>query len=432
MKDLAISKALLLLNDKKALELTIKSQSKLNEIQVPPTSIRFGTKLTSPIPEVVASPMFQEYKDQFNAGLGTFQDLALNLFKKTKTLERETAEQKLRATFNTHFHKLIETRASLELTRIPSTRDIETVKELGGHNILVAQAWKRILNTAASPPNAGETNTTLHATILNELASYLHISLTDFKTELNAKFSINCIDQQTRNTFTTALSILNISSTIEKLEDYILTISDKMTTLIYENYAKRQREKEATDKIRAEIKAQEISDTTTTVNDIIESEDTMSSPKMIDFINSQIKHGIADYIAKNSKGQSKPGINNSTKNNNNNNKTRNNKNKSDTSTKDTENSVNTTTSNQTPSNQKINFTPSNGNKRQLSQSPHNPYNIPSNRQHNQNQRRRYNNHQDTNRHGHRHGQRNGNKEREERGRGYHDGYVKRNNNEYRR
>ena len=116
MKELAISKALLLLNDKKALELTIKSQSKLNEIQVPPTSIRFGTKLTSPIPEVVASPMFQEYKDQFNAGLGTFQDLALNLFKKTKTLERETAEQKLRATFNTHFHKLIETRASLELT----------------------------------------------------------------------------------------------------------------------------------------------------------------------------------------------------------------------------------------------------------------------------------------------------------------------------
>ena len=161
MKELAISKALLLLNEKQNLELTMKTQAKLNDQQTPPTSIRFGTKLTSPIPEVVASPLFREYRDQFNAGLGTFQDLAFNLFKKTKALERESAEQKLRAAFNEHFHKLIETKADLELIRIPLTRDIEAVKELVGPSIIVAQAWKNILNTAASPPSEGEQNTSI-------------------------------------------------------------------------------------------------------------------------------------------------------------------------------------------------------------------------------------------------------------------------------
>ena len=69
MKELVISKALLLLNDKNHLETSMKTEQKLNDPQVPPSSIRYSTKLTSPDPEVVASTKFQKYRDQFNAGL---------------------------------------------------------------------------------------------------------------------------------------------------------------------------------------------------------------------------------------------------------------------------------------------------------------------------------------------------------------------------
>ena len=348
--------------------------------------------MTSPDPEVVASPQFQQLRDQFDAGLGSFQKLALDLFKKTKGLEREAAELRLRTTFNTHFHKLIESKASIEVIRMPSTKDIELVKELGGHQILTAQAWKHILNAAAAPPNsASDTNNTMHATILNNLAAYLRLTPTEFKTELNARFALPA-DQQTRNSFTNAFTLLNISTVIDNLELFILTVSDKITTLIYENYAKRQREKEATERIRAELKAQEILQTTTTVNDILDKEDVMSSPKMVDFINSQVTKGISNYV-KNSKGQTGSGTNTTTiPNNNTKNKKQKNKkpnnqhdhppNPPNNNTRN-DNIPNKQITTTTPPSQTTTFTPNNGNKRSLYRKPiPNPYN--------QNQRRRYN------------------------------------------
>ena len=431
MKELAISKALILLNDKQHVELTIKTQTKLNAQQTPPTSIRFGTKLTSPIPEVVASPLFREYRDQFNAGLGTFQDLAFNLFKKTKALEREIAEQKLRASFNEHFHKLIETKAGLELIRMPSTRDIEIVKELGGHDILVAHAWKNILNKAATPSNANECNNSMQTTVLNDLAAYLRISTTELKTELNSKFTTIYTDTNTRASVNTALAIQNINTTIEKLEHYIITISDKLTTLIYENYAKKLREKEATDKIRAEIKAQEISKKTTTVNDILDAEDTISSPKMIDFINQQIQKGISNYAAKNSPGQSKTGKNNSTNKNNKNNYKNNNNSTENTTTQTTitnNTNENNSTSKQSSTSKTVTFTPNNGNKKRPLANPYNLYNTNSYKQNPYQPRPR---HQRYNNNNNNYPERERERERE-RKRDYHDDYHRRRDSNYRR
>ena len=150
-----------------------------------------------------------------------------------------------------------------------------------------------------------------------KLAAYLHIIPVDLRTKLNARFAL-LSNQQTKHSFANAWSLLNISIAIEKLEYFILSISNKITTLIYKNYAKSQREKDATEKLRAKIKAQETTDTTTTMYNILEKEDTMSSPKMIDFIRTQVQKGIATYVNK-SNSQNVSGNHPNNNNNNNNN-----------------------------------------------------------------------------------------------------------------
>ena len=149
------------------------------------------------------------------------------------------------------------------------------------------------------------------------IAAYLHIIPTYLRTKLNARFSL-LSNRQTKHYFANAWSLLNISIAIEKLEYFILSISNKITTLIYKNYAKSQHEKDATEKLRAKIKAQETTDTTTTMYNILEKEDTMSSPKMIDFIRTQVQKGIATYVNK-SNSQNVSGNHPNNNNNNNNN-----------------------------------------------------------------------------------------------------------------
>ena len=65
-----------------------------------------------------------------------------------------------------------------------------------------------------------------------------------------------------------------------------------MTVLTHNTYSRHQCEREISNKLKASIKARKTETTTTTVNDIIENEDTYSAPQLENYIDGRVNQAV--------------------------------------------------------------------------------------------------------------------------------------------
>ena len=291
IKEELLDKTLLLLNAKNKLSRLQKGYKKLEENTVPPSSIRFKLELTSPEPEVVASNQFCTLKDEFDTGLASFQKQATNIFLKTKMMNMDAAKQQLQSKFYESINALLELVAEYEMNLMPNESDIEKIADAGGHKLFVGQAWKNLLTAATAPINALDPNTNEQATYFTNMAHYLKTNPTIVKQEVIKPYA-TLQTGNLRSMFSTSDQIDDVNSVVDTLEHFILTITDSMTVLTHNTYSRHQCEREISNKLKASIKARKTETTTTTVNDIIENEDTYSAPQLENYIDGRVNQAV--------------------------------------------------------------------------------------------------------------------------------------------
>ena len=142
-----ILSTLQLLNIKLKLGKYIWVHKSLSESKIPPSSVRITTELTSPEEKVVASQEFHDLRERYTTALESFQGVAREVFLESKTLEREEAKDQLKSLFYDKIESIIDAASDMELEHLSNQTDIDKIKEIGGHQLLVAQAWKNIIES---------------------------------------------------------------------------------------------------------------------------------------------------------------------------------------------------------------------------------------------------------------------------------------------
>lgn len=300
-----------LLNAKIKLNKIKKAQKKLQENTLPPSSVRFTTlKLSSSDPEVVASEEFRDLRAKFNEGLEKFQTLAKDLFLTTKGLERVQAEQNIVTIFENQYHIINQCNTTIQIEAIMTEDDAEIIQNLGGTTLINALAWTTLLQKSSMGPGEVPSPLNKYVNHFDNLAKYLGIEVKELKTMISKRYANQKIHQLQAelNSAAQAQDLAKLSTTIQ---DYIIDTTAMITSEIYEKHNRFQREKDARSRVKAILESQRIFEATETVNDLIEKEQPIDAPNMINLIDDRISLAAANKNKK-KKNKNKKKRNNDT------------------------------------------------------------------------------------------------------------------------
>ena len=227
--------------------------------------------------------------NEYEAGKAAFQALARNCFIKVKQLELEAAKKSITAIYIDKFLTFIENNAELQIADLVDNNHITKINSSGGPTAMAALAWRTIIARSATPADLSViTEMSTEADFITNTALYLEITPADLRHDILEHY----IEHDTNNimaNFITAKEEKYLNELTDNLRELILTTSPLLTSHIYNTYSRHQRKKEVTTKLRAQLKAQDITTSTELTSDLLEKDDNVDAPTLKGFVKEAVE-----------------------------------------------------------------------------------------------------------------------------------------------
>ena len=287
-----------------------KGLAALNKKTAPPTSIRMKMTLTSAEKEVAASDAFEALVAEFEKGKAAFQALAKDLFIKTKNLELEETKLQLKNTYVNKIIPLVEDYAEMQVADMNETDHTTTINRLGGHSLIAAVAWRKLVERSTVPGELSVVKTeTKEASFIIKMTDFLKLdSYSDFRSTVKSPYD-GYITAALDTNFTSTKDKLELHKLIQKIITFIIEQSYQVTTSLYNTYTRHQQKKEVANRLRAKLNAEDTKEATMLTNDLLDKDDNVSAKTLTNFV----QDAVDKYVAKNSFGQSKAGAHQTSK-----------------------------------------------------------------------------------------------------------------------